>query len=177
MYILLYQAIKTLILIVWLTLFSTGFIVAQQDSAIISDQEVISWLKQNAVPIKTIEAGNDFKDLQPLKKTLKDVKIVALGESTHGTSELFKMKHRLIAFLAKEMGFTQFAMEAPFASSVPINENILYGKGDLYSVVTGQKYDAWDMEEFADLIEWMKEYNAKVPEDKKVHFFWIEHGI
>ncbi|WNH12716.1 erythromycin esterase family protein [Thalassobellus suaedae] len=167
---------KTILLTVSISLWVTGFTIAQQNSAIINDKEVISWLKQNAVPIKTIESGNSFKDLKLLKKTLKDAKIVALGESTHGTSEFFKMKHRLIAFLVKEMGFTQFAMEAPIASSVPINEYILYGKGDLYSVVSGQKYDAWDMEEFADLIEWLKDYNSKVPDNKKVHFFGLSMG-
>src|SRR5215467_5188747 len=48
---------------------------------------VVAWLKENAVPLKTVEAGNGFDDLQPLKRVLKDVRFVALGEATHGTRE------------------------------------------------------------------------------------------
>ncbi len=41
-------------------------------------QFVSTWFKQNSFPIKSIEPGNDFSDLQPLKKTLKDVSVIGL---------------------------------------------------------------------------------------------------
>ena len=50
-------------------------------------------------------------EIQPLKKMIGSSRIVALGENTHGTSEVFKMKHRLIEFLATEMGFTILSVE------------------------------------------------------------------
>jgi signal recognition particle GTPase len=36
---------------------------------------VTAWLKQNSIPIKYIEAGNSFSDLEPLKKILQDVQV------------------------------------------------------------------------------------------------------
>jgi hypothetical protein len=42
----------------------------------INDNKVFSWLRHNSVSIKTIEAGNSFENLEPIKETLKDVKIV-----------------------------------------------------------------------------------------------------
>ena len=48
-----------------------------------------------------------------------DAHIVSLGEATHGTAEFFRMKHRLVEFLASEMGFTVFAIEANMPEEIP----------------------------------------------------------
>ena len=42
----------------------------------------------------------------PLKDLIGDAHIVGLGEATHGTSEFFHMKHRIIDFLAQHPGST-----------------------------------------------------------------------
>ena len=68
-----------------------------------ADREVIAWLGENAIPVKSVVAGNGFDDLQPLKDILKDVRLVGLGEATHGTREFFQFKHRLLEFLAQEI--------------------------------------------------------------------------
>src|SRR5579862_3784282 len=74
-----------------------------------SSEIVRTWLKQHCVPIKSIKPGNDISDLQFLKPVLKNVELIGLGESTHGTSEFVQVRHRLIQFLVQEMGFTAFA--------------------------------------------------------------------
>jgi len=61
--------------------------------------------------LKSVKAESGFEDLSPLKNVLKDVQIVGLGEATHGTKEFFQMKHRMLEFLVKEMGFTVLALE------------------------------------------------------------------
>jgi hypothetical protein len=77
-----------------------------QDTLKQNDKVVIGWLQQMAIAIKYVEAGNGFADLQPFKTILKDVKVLGLGETTHGTREFFQFKHRLFEFLAIKMGFT-----------------------------------------------------------------------
>jgi erythromycin esterase len=77
-----------------------------------SDEIVIDWLKKNAIPIKSVEAGNGFADLQPLKRILADARVVGLGEATHGTREFFQFKRRMVEFLVREMNFNVFAIEA-----------------------------------------------------------------
>ena len=69
---------------------------------------LLSWLRQHAIPLKTVEAGCGFDDLQPLKPVIGSARIVALGEATHGTREFFQLKHRLLEFLVTEMDFTTF---------------------------------------------------------------------
>ena len=145
-----------------------------QETPKADEQAVLSWIKQNAIPIRHIEAGNGFADLQPLKEILKDVKIVGLGEARHGTREFFQFKHRFYEFLVKEMGYTVFTLEASYSASLPINDYVLYGKGDLATVLTGQGYSPWDTEEFTEMINWMRSYNQTVPENKKIKFYGLD---
>ena len=147
-----------------------------QETPPANEQAVLSWIQQNAIPIRHIEAGNGFSDLQPLKEILKDVKIVGLGESTHGTREFFQVKHRLLEFLVTEMEFTAFALEASYAACQPINDYVLTGKGDLATVLTGQGYVVWDTEEMANLIEWLRNYNQTLPAEKKVKFYGLDNS-
>ncbi len=135
---------------------------------------VIDWLKQNSVPIKYIEPGNGFSDLEPLKKILQDVQVIGLGEATHGTHEFFEFKSRLVEFLVTQMGFTAFAIESSFSDCEPINDYILTGKGDRATVLTNQNYTAWDTEEFSAMLDWMRDYNQKVPDEKKVRFYGLD---
>ena len=95
-----------------------------------NEEAVITWLRQNTMPIQHIEAGHGFDDLQPLKALLKDVKVVGLGEATHGTREFFQFKHRLLEFLVTEMGFTALVIEGSYTGFQPINDYILHGAGD-----------------------------------------------
>ena len=73
---------------------------------------VVAWLKSRVLPFETTVVREDRTDLAFLNDLVGDARIVALGEATHGTSEFFEMKHRILDFLAKEMDFRLFAMEA-----------------------------------------------------------------
>ncbi len=139
-----------------------------------NEKEIISWLQNNSIPVEHIEAGNGFDDLQPLKTVLEGVKIVGLGETTHGTREIFQLKHRLLEFLVTEMGFNTFAIEAGYASCQQINDYVLYGMGDRATVLTAQWYVVWDTEEMATMIDWMRAYNQTVPDQKKVRFCGVD---
>jgi erythromycin esterase len=138
------------------------------------EEAIYVWLQQFAVPIRHVEASNGFGDLQPLKRVLQEVKILGVGEATHGTREFFQFKHRLLEFLVTEMGFAVFALEASSAACEPINEYVRYGKGDLTSVVTGQGYLVWDTEEITEMVEWLRRYNQRVSEEKKVSFYGLD---
>ena len=74
---------------------------------------VVDWIRAHAIRLQTPEAGHGFADMQPLKKVVGNARIVALGEPTHGTREFFQLKHRMVEFLATEMGFTIFSLQNP----------------------------------------------------------------
>lgn len=56
--------------------------------------------------------------------------MVGLGELTLGTKEFLQFKHRMLKFMVKEMGFNAFGLEASYSGCQPINEYVLYGKGN-----------------------------------------------
>jgi erythromycin esterase len=122
-------------------------------------EPAVAWLKEKAIPFTTPEAGHGFADLQPLKKIVGDARIVALGEATHGTREFFQMKHRLTEFLASEMGFTLFAIEANMPEAYRVNDYVLTGQGDPRELLRGMYFWTWDTQEVLDMILWMREFN------------------
>ncbi len=138
------------------------------------EKEIIAWLKNTVIPLQHIEANNGFADLQSLKTILQDVKIVGLGENTHGTHEIFQLKLRLVEFLVTEMGFNVFAIEASFAACQPINDYVLYGKGNCLEVLSGQGYVVWDTEEMVATLNWLRTHNQTVPDEKRVKFYGID---
>jgi erythromycin esterase len=121
--------------------------------------EQIAWLKASAVPFDTADAGHGFSDLTPLKAMIGDAHIVSLGEATHGTAEFFKMKHRLTEFLASEMGFTVFAIEASMPEAFRVNDYVLRGEGDPNELLKGMYFWTWNTQEVLDMILWMREFN------------------
>src|SRR5947209_4696559 len=123
------------------------------------DQTVVEWIRAHAVPLKTVEAGHGFSDMEPLKSIVGDARIVSLGEATHGTREFFQLKHRMLEFLASEMGFTVFSIEATMPEGFDVNEYVLTGKGDPAKALAALGFWTWDTEEVLDMIRWMRTYN------------------
>jgi erythromycin esterase-like protein len=122
-------------------------------------QAELDWVRKNALQLDGCEAGKGFKDLAPLRKLIGDARIVSLGEGTHGTREFFQMKHRLTEFLASEMGFTIFSIEANLPEAYRLNDFVLEGKGDPRELIAGMYFWTWNTEEVLDLVLWMREFN------------------
>jgi erythromycin esterase-like protein len=119
----------------------------------------LEWLKQNVVPLRSCEAGQGFEDLAPLKRMVGDARIVALGECTHGTREVFQMKHRILEYLASQCGFTIFSIEANMPEAYRLNDYVLKGKGDPAKLIGGMYFWTWDTEEVLAMVQWMRQFN------------------
>lgn len=150
--------------------FSPEAYAARLAEAIRKQHSVIGWLKTNAIPLKTVEAGNGFADLQPLKKTFQNVRFVGLGEATHGTREFFQVKHRLLEFLVREMGFRVFALEGSYSALQLINDYVMGKMDDGTSALDSQGFWTWNTEEVRAMMDWARTYNAGVSADKRVKF-------
>jgi erythromycin esterase len=138
------------------------------------DEAIVTRLRNQSIPLKSVTPNAGFSDLMPLKEILKDVTVVGLGEATHGTLEFFQVRHRMIEFLVKEMGYNVVAVEGSYAAFMNINDYVLHGKGDRARLLADQKYWILDTEEVAAIIDWMRAHNQTVPDEKKVKFFGID---
>jgi erythromycin esterase-like protein len=123
-------------------------------------ESVVNWIRERAIPLKTVDAGKGFADMEPLRATVGDARLVELGEATHGTREFFQLKHRMLEFLATEMGFSIFSIEANMPEAYRLNEYVLTGKGNPAALLKGMYFWTWDTEEVLGMISWMREFNA-----------------
>lgn len=143
-------------------------------AAIPAPPEVLTWLKQAAIPLSTVEAGHGFADMQPLRDVVGKARVVALGEATHGTREFFQLKHRMLEFLVEQMGFSVFGVEANLPESLVINDHVSNGKGDPAEALAGLRTWTWDTEEILELIRWMRRYNQDPAHTRKVKFYGFD---
>ena len=139
----------------------------------VNENPEVKALKKSVIPISTVEAGNGFKDLMPLKDILKDKKIVGMGEATHGTSEFFKMKHRFFEFLVEEMGYRVFVMECDGGAGQVINDYILKGEDNVENSLDG--LGLYRTEEIKNMVKWMKEYNDDPSHKEKIKFYGMDN--
>lgn len=135
--------------------------------------QVMAALPAYTVPLASVDAGNGFEDLRPLEPILQGRRIVALGEASHGTSEFFRMKHRMLEFLVSEMGYQHFGMETDPDSGRVINDYITGGAGDPHKVL----YWPWATVEVMEMLDWMRRFNAQPDAPFQLTFHGIDPRI
>lgn len=121
----------------------------------------LTWLKKHIHPLKTCDPNEKSnEDLDVLMQLIGNSKVVALGETTHGSSEIFQMKDRIIRYLAEKNNFDIFSIEANMPEAYKLNEYIVEGKGDPKELIDGMYFWTWNTQEMLDLINWMKDFNS-----------------
>ncbi|WP_245814280.1 erythromycin esterase family protein [Cystobacter ferrugineus] len=131
----------------------------------------VDWVRRNGLRLQSVEAGRGVEDLVPLQPVLQDVRVVALGEATHGTREFFQLKHRLFEFLVTRMGFTVLALESNFAEMLALDDYVLTGRGDPARLLKGE---TWDTQEVLELVRWMRQYNEDPSHPKKLRLQGVD---
>lgn len=124
-----------------------------------AEHKFTDWAGRNAIQLKTTVPGDDFSDMVPLGDVVGDARIVELGEATHGTSEFFQMKDRMVRYLATQKGFTIFSIEANMPEAYRLNDYVLNGVGDPKALLKGMYFWTWNTQEVLDMILWMRQYN------------------
>src|SRR5262245_34611896 len=119
----------------------------------------VEWIRAHAIPFSTSEAGNGFDDLAGLENVIGDARIVALGEPTHGTHEVFQLKHRLLECLVERHGFSIFSIEANMPEAYALDAYVNGGEGDPRQLIAGMYGWPSDTEEMLPMVEWMRAWN------------------
>ncbi|MFJ6480198.1 MULTISPECIES: erythromycin esterase family protein [unclassified Streptomyces] len=132
--------------------------------------DMARWLNEHADRLNTLAPGAPVADLKPLGEALRGTRIVGLGESTHGTSEFFRLKHRIVEFLVREEGFTTLAMEASQSAARALDAYVRYGTGDPERLVARLGFWTWRTREMVDLVEWLRAHNRDLPEERRTRF-------
>jgi erythromycin esterase len=129
----------------------------------------VTWLRNASFPFTTDDPDVPSSDLDPLRPLVGDAKIVALGEATHGTREFFRMKHRVLTWLVREMGFSHFGIEASLPEALAVDHYVQTGVGDPAKLLSDLRFWTWNTTEVFAMIEWMRAWNA-AGNQPRVHF-------
>ena len=119
-------------------------------------------------------------DLDLLLQQIGNVRIVMLGEASHGTHEFYDWRAAITKRLIQEKGFDMMAIEGEWADSYRVNQFIKGGpKDSLQAVSLLRQYDRWPTwmwgnQEIASLITWMNQYNQTQPATNKVGFYGMD---
>ncbi|MET3211091.1 UNVERIFIED_CONTAM: erythromycin esterase [Paenibacillus sp. PvR008] len=131
---------------------------------------IVKSIESQVKPLKTIDPTQPFDDLKPFENMIGDAHYVGLGENTHGSSEIFTMKFRLVKYLVTQMGFTNFAMEEDWGNGLRLNEYIQTGKGNPRELLKL----LYPTDEIIAMIDWMKDYNADPSNKQKIQFIGLD---
>ena len=100
-----------------------------------------------------------------------NVKLIGLGEATHGNIEFQKLKKDVFEVLIKNENVRVFVLEGDFGGGQQINQFILNGNGTAEEAVNTLDYSIYKTEQMVNLVQWMHDYNATASEEEKVYFY------
>jgi len=118
-------------------------------------------VSQYVQPINTIQVGDN-------------VKIVGLGEATHGNKEFQLLKKDVFAALVNNNHIRIFALEGDFGGCAKVNNYILYDEGTAKDAVAEIGFSIYRTQEMEELVQWMHDYNKTANENDKLKFYGFD---
>jgi len=122
---------------------------------------------------------NEKINLDPLLESIKDKKIVFIGESTHGTHEFYQIRAELTRQLIMEYGFNAVVIEGDWPDTYHINE---YVKGNnniktpLDALRGFKRFPIWMWRNkvVEDFIYWLHQHNTTLENSNKIGFYGLD---
>ncbi len=106
---------------------------------------------------------NLYNSLDPLIEKIGNKKIVAIGESTHGTSEFYRLREIITKRLIKEKGYRLVVLENPYDDIEILNRDL--HKIPLDSLMHKHLFSIYQTQEMKSFLQWYKdnksEYNIE----------------
>ncbi|KFC19567.1 hypothetical protein IO90_09800 [Chryseobacterium sp. FH1] len=149
----------------------SGFAFSQTKNQLTDEEK--KYLLNFVYPISSVDPekqGND--DLEILNGLVGNSKVVALGEVTHGSSEIYQLKDRMYRYLAQNKGYDIFSLEAAMPEAYNINQYVINGEGDPKALLKGMYFWIWQTEEMLSIVNWMKEFNSQ--NQNKIQFLGFD---
>lgn len=126
---------------------------------LLTDEQKIQFINDNSTPFFSSNPNLYLENYNALANIAKDVKVIGLGEGTHGAKEFFQIKDKIIRLLVSKFRFTQIVAEITMPEAYQINTYILTGKGDPKNMVEHLSNYRLAPKEFVDLLYWLREFN------------------
>lgn len=111
--------------------------------------DVQRFLQNKVRPIGT----NDAQDFKPLKKYLRNKRIVLLGEFTHGAKDINQTKNQLIQYLHEELGYHVLLVESGIGELAKANH--MRPGVSAEQMLSAGVIGPWRTQEYLDLMKYL----------------------
>lgn len=131
------------------------------------------------VNLPKLSARKNISDIEDYGKMVSeinlddDIKVVGLGEATHGNSDFQDLKLEVLKTLVEKNNLKSFAIEADFGEGMIIN-NYIHGNKRAENISSVFSFDIYHTKNMNDLINYMFDYNQKVKTEDKLSFYGFD---
>jgi protein-L-isoaspartate(D-aspartate) O-methyltransferase len=115
-------------------------------------------------------------DLAPLLERIGDSRVVLLGESTHGTSEFYRMRAEITRALIEEKDFRIVAVEADWPDAARVDHYVRprdVAPGEWRAFARFPTW-MWRNREVQDLVDRLHAHNARTAPEAQVRFAGLD---
>jgi protein-L-isoaspartate(D-aspartate) O-methyltransferase len=115
-------------------------------------------------------------DLAPLLERIGAARVVLLGESTHGTSEFYRMRARITKELIEHRGFTIVAAEADWPDAALVDHYVRDRRVPRAEWQAFARFPTWMWRnrETAEFVEWLRGRNIERSPGTRVRFAGLD---
>lgn len=103
-----------------------------------------------------------------------EVRIVALGEATHGNAEFQQLKLDVFKLLIERHGIRAFALEGDYGSCEAVNRYIHGGPGTPAEAAAAIGFNIYRTQQMEQLITWMRQYNETADDGEDIRFYGFD---
>jgi erythromycin esterase len=125
------------------------------------------------VPARTTPTGG-LDTAHFLSAIPENVTIVALGEANHGSREFLELRRDISLQLARERGFRVVMIEAGYGEALELDRYVQGEDLDARKAVEKLGYWIWDTEEFLDVLDAFRAYNARVEKRDRIRLWGMD---
>lgn len=105
------------------------------------------------------------------------VRIIALGEATHGNAEFQQLKLDVFKLMVEKYGVRAFALEGDYGGCEAVNRYIHGGAGTAQEAAAAIGFPIYRTEQMSHLIEWMRQYNMTAKKGEDLRFYGFDMQI
>ena len=139
------------------------------EKRILPNEDDITWLEKNKIPILNTNDNVDLKDISKLRNVFGNSSIIALGESTHGTKEFYTLRTRIIKYLVDSLNFQIIAFESGFENYNLANQLLEKTNLTSHKIVDSLfATNIYKTDEVVNLVDLLRKRNINNPNKKTI---------
>jgi protein-L-isoaspartate(D-aspartate) O-methyltransferase len=148
-----------------------GWSVPGRRAAQVSDGTLAQAIAKSSEKFTSIDSAN----LEPMLRRIGDARVVLVGESTHGTSEFYRMRERISRELIGKKGFSFVAIEGDWPDAARIDHYVRHSKVPPSEWTAFARFPIWMWRnrEVREFVDWLRSRNADFKPSDRVAF----HGL